>query len=85
MVNHPTQDLRYHILLVSIKNDVLQYSNLIQSRKLSRITQTAIELKFERAVKNFVRSLQPIPTSTQSEHRTFFIPFVVTSFLIYFH
>ena len=64
MINHSTQNRRYHILRVSRMNSSLQNFTITRNRKLNRLTQTTTELKFEVTVKNIGLTPHPIPNST---------------------
>ena len=79
ILNHPRQDLRYHIRPVNKSTTSLRKSAFIRSPELTRLTHTSIELKFEITVKFFELNAHPIPTSSQVKHRTLPSLFVVTS------
>ena len=79
LINHPRQDLSYHILPVTKINNSLQHSAITRNRELTRLTHIPTEQKFEVTVRFIGKNPHPIPTPTQIKHRTFSIPFVVTS------
>ena len=51
MINHPRQDLRYHILRSNRIKLNLPYSSMSGNGELTRLTLTSTELKFEVTVK----------------------------------
>ena len=60
-------------------NNSLKHSAITRNRELTRLTHIPTEQKFEVTVRFIGKNPHPIPTPTQIKHRTFSIPFVVTS------
>ena len=81
MSNKESSQTRSEILQPSCKkkkNDGLQYSAVVRNRELTRLTQTSTGLTFRETVKLIGLNPHPIPYSTQTKHRTFPSPSVLT-------
>ena len=73
LINHPRQDLRYHILPVNRMFKSLQTSIITRNRELTTLNQTSNEKKFEVTVKFIGLSPHPIPTSTKFRNLVFLL------------
>ena len=69
----PTQYLRHQIIPASKRNNNLQYSTIIWNQELTILTQTTVELKFEKNLKLNELIFHLIPTSTKSNIELLFV------------